>query len=428
MPTQEKIINNMIPAVSDTESLESIHDASAIWHPSGQYFFLATRTHNIATIYRPDYATKDTYSDPNHPSTGPITALAVSPNGLYLASAQKGDIKIWSVEKKRVLWTYAPPSTEATITHLAFSPTQNLLAWTDTEGVFSRWPYPIPSNSPDPVKTPSVTIAFQSKPYRGTPDLFSDTGDNVKGGEQDEHNDMGDDWIIDDLGAMEDDPPERDRTEREYVKEMVSITKAQPAFQPGSTPMNNKKRYLAFNMIGAIEITDQDTHHIVNVVFHDQSSRKGYHFTDHFKYDLASLGERGIALACQPENDHPSQVLFKPYTSWSSSSSQYDWTYTLGKNTRVLGLAATGPKSIFTPDSARNKKGKKVKEEDDMGMVVIATSDGDMTFMSGNKREKIIMDLDGEFVAMVAGDEWVFYVHRPGATTIDGEYFYHDPK
>lgn len=227
---------------------------------------------------------------------------------------------------------------------------------------------------------------------------------------------------------MEDDPPERDRSKKSggYVKEMVSITKAQPAFQPGSTPMGNKKRYLAFNMIGAIEVTDQDTHHIVNVVFHDQSSRKGYHFTDHFKYDLASLGERGIAFACQPENDHPAQVLFKPYTSWSSSSSQYDWTYTLGKNTRVLGLAVTGPKSISTPASAWNKKPKTVKEEDDMGMVVVATSDGDMTFMSGNKREKMVMDLDGEFVAMVAGDEWVFYVHRPGATTIDGEYFDQD--
>src|ERR1700735_32439 len=120
-----------------------------------------------------------------------------------------------------------PSSSMATITHLAFSPTQNLLAWTDNGGVLTLWPSPIPPTAPDPVKTPSVSTTTIQGKRRTTPDLF---GENAKGGEGavDERDDFGmmdDDWIIDDMGGgMEDDPLEKERVGKGgrdgFVKEM----------------------------------------------------------------------------------------------------------------------------------------------------------------------------------------------------------------
>ncbi|KAG2756173.1 hypothetical protein P692DRAFT_20826324 [Suillus brevipes Sb2] len=406
----ENVIDGVIPEVVDPESPEFMHDCSAVWHPSGQYFFAASRTHEIVAISRSTWTKTSSLSDPN--IVGATTALAVSANGVYLASACKQEILVWSVQTKRVLWRH-PGTPNAFTIQIAFSPTENLLAWTDTEGVLSRWRDAIPAGSPDPVRQTAASGAQGTTTKRKpTPPLWGEEPDaDAEGGDP-----YGDDWIIDDLGdGMEDEPENAKATcaGDGFVKEMVSITKAQPAFQPGSTPMENKKRYLAYNMVGVIEVTDQDTHHIVNVEFHDRSTRKGYHFTDHFKYDLGSLGERGALFACPPELDHPAHVIYKPYGTWST---QGDWTYALPNGQRVLGLAAGGERpmrSLRDPSSS----GGDIQGQ---GNIVIATSSGDLTFLSGSGMERIVIGVEGEYVTMAAAEEYVLVVHRPGATTIDG--------
>jgi chromosome transmission fidelity protein 4 len=175
-------------------------------------------------------------------------------------------------------------------------------------------------------------------------------------------------------------------------------------------------------MLGYIEITDQDTHHVVDIKMHDQSpsaARKGYNFTDTTKYDMASLGERGIAFACAPEAGHPAHVSFRPYASWETGTraAEDEWVYELPPGVRILGLAAGGA-AVPTGSGSRRKM---TEDTQGRGHVVIATSENELTFLTGTGIERYSMGLDGDFVSMVAGSEWVFVVHRDGATTIDGK-------
>src|SRR6266545_4363271 len=92
------------------------------------------------------------------------------------------------------------------ITRLQFSPRENLVAWTDSDGVLSRWMKPISDDFPDPVKvslgtTSAATIPIQHKP--GLELFAEDTSVEArKDAEEDIDLDdvmIEDGWIVDDM-------------------------------------------------------------------------------------------------------------------------------------------------------------------------------------------------------------------------------------
>lgn len=122
-----------------------------------------------------------------------------------------------------------PNATTEFITQIDFSPTKNLLAWTDFAGSLYRWSDPIPSSSPSPVASTSTSALTRPVRRGPTPTLFDDEADGHASKQQvNEDTGLGgaddfenEDWILDDVGdGREDDVGVQGDNDHEFVKEM----------------------------------------------------------------------------------------------------------------------------------------------------------------------------------------------------------------
>ncbi|KAL1748703.1 hypothetical protein HDZ31DRAFT_79559 [Schizophyllum fasciatum] len=419
-------LERVVLPVPNDDSPQFKHDASVIWHPSNPYIYVLSGSNDVKIINTAMNWESRIFASEEGGSV--FSAICLSPNGMYLAAAAKDRVSIWSTEvgfnKAAKPVARQEKVSKGFITRLAFCPAQHMLAWTDSVGGLYRWWKPIPASQPDTLQ-PSATDALKDDLFDAIPDIPLDDNDALH---VDSAMDKADDGLddLDDAELAYADERKRHRDERKglldkNVREVVSITEAQPPFQPGATP-GKQARYLAHSLLGVVEATVVDDVRLaITVSSFDRSARPSYNFTTTHALRHAYMGERGVAFAYDAEDGFynedtnetettPARVVYKPY---GSKGEKLDWTYTLNEGTKVLGVAAGGV-------SSTDLKSGSDRDLEGLGNVVVATDEGDLTFLSGSGRERRIVGLGADFVTMAASGEWVFVVHRPGSTTIDG--------
>lgn len=333
-------------------------DASAkvAWHPDGRAFAVPTPTRDIQVVSKNDWEKQRAFANGHN---GDITALAWSPNGALLASAGK--------DKKLLLWETKTQSVVArfdyvNVLDIAWHPTQNLVSFTNSDGeVYIHVDF-VPEQFAPLLKLGKQPAPFIHDPLSETSAITRrplDTGsrpppagglsrrnraasyDSLMDGALPDDED--EDFVVDDdgagyvingngkrvhdgLGAFSEPLSKRPHMEPEYHE----------AFQPGSTPWRGNRKYLCLNLIGFVWTVDQDGHNTVTVEFYDHEFHRDFHFTDTFLYDKACLTENGTLFSCQPKDDMPATIFYRPHETWTNRT---DWRTQLPKGESVLAIS-----------------------------------------------------------------------------------------
>lgn len=74
-----KMIEGIIP-FEDPESDGFANDCSAVWHPNGKHFYVATRAHEIATVSRDTWSKNGVIPSLNEISSVSLTTYILSVN------------------------------------------------------------------------------------------------------------------------------------------------------------------------------------------------------------------------------------------------------------------------------------------------------------------------------------------------------------
>lgn len=356
-PSILETLSGIVPIVHDSDSPVSCKVA---WHPDGGSFAAPSSTREIVVYDRVDWKKQAVFASGH---LGPLTDIAWSPNGAYLASCgQDKAVIIWETKSQKIVKKIDVPLYAQ---QLVWHPNKNIINWTTSDGELYTQEDVLPTTHPSPCARPLHPSPLQenvssTRKTNGhalghlarlaAHNKNSDTDLVDDEALLDDIEDAGAEWIEDDDGAGY--IPNLDHRKRagddtnghQSSKRNKSHASFEPQIhelvQPGSTPWRGQRRYLTLNMIGWIWTVEQDDHNTVTVEFHDREAHRQYHFTDTRIFSFAVLDEVGALFASSVRTDEsgrvPATIHYRPHESWAAHS---DWSLALPVDEDVQAIA-----------------------------------------------------------------------------------------
>eukprot|EP00898_Chlorokybus_atmophyticus_P008326 jgi/Chlat1/8495/Chrsp80S07934 len=381
------------------------------WHPDGTWLAVPSVSGNGVVAYerstwKPAFCLEGTH-------TAPVSLLAWSPNGLYLATAGADKhVVLWDVAERRELECHKQ---DCLVTGMAWHPSRNALALADQEGKYGVWEGAVPALlTPPAAPTNAKDKEAERRLYEfeeEEEEEKEEEGGEKRGGISDRED--GD--ACDSGAAASNDGNDEDdgydnfkaRPRNGKAKDKAFNSKArtrlpptarplpqrQPAFQPGSTPPDaSRRRFLAFTLVGTISAReDEGGRSTIEVEFHD--TMRGARIpamTNHYGFGVAALGENGAAYASR----EPATLFYRPFNAWASNS---DWTRTFAGSENVEAVAV----------------GKR--------WVAAATSERFLRVFSESGVQRFILSLPGPVVALAGHDHLLAAVWHASPPSYDGD-------
>ena len=270
------------------------------WAPDGGRLAVPGRNNDVVLLSRDDDFAEAARLKDAH--LGDVSLLAMSPNGLYCATAGMDlQVVVWELRKCVAVATSKLPEPA---TGLAWrgKADANALAVLTHEGTAAMWDAPVSSRLPPPAKPlDEVDLSEFEVPTAGG--LVDDSAVDATGDGAEEDDGDGESSGGDGSDSQGGDEGGKPRRERVVMMAAPPAPQAQPqaAIAPGATPAMGvpPRRFLAYNTLGCVTCRDDGPVQHIETHFHDLE-RPGPRVPSHTDYlgvNLGALGPAGVAYA-----------------------------------------------------------------------------------------------------------------------------------